>query len=135
VEPVTDYMIDTMALAKYLDDSLPPRADRVFREAEAGRSRLHLPEIALAEFVYLSLKGRIRGSGPVSTVRETVHNLMSSDSISVSGMSAAAWEVFPSLPIREMHDRMIAADAIARRTPLVSNDPAFEAVDSLRVIW
>jgi predicted nucleic acid-binding protein len=132
---VTDHMVDTMALARFLEDSLPSRADRVFREAEAGRCHLWLPEIALAEFVYLALKGRIRGVGPEATVRETVHNLLSSAFITVSPMSAAAWDIFPGLPIREMHDRMIAADAMARKIPLVSNDPAFDAVHPLRVVW
>jgi predicted nucleic acid-binding protein len=128
-------MVDTMALARYLEDSLPPRADKVFRDAEAGRIHLRLPEIALAEFVYLSLNGRIRGGGSQAVVRETVHNLLSSASLTVSSMSAAAWDLFPDLPIREMHDRMIAADALARKIPLVSNDPAFDAVRRLRVIW
>ena len=132
---MTDHTVDTMALARYLEDSLPPRANRVFRDAEAGTTHLHLPEIALAEFVYLSLKGRIRGVESEAAVRETVHHLLSSASLTVSSMPSTAWDLFPALPIREMHDRMIAAEALARKTPLVSNDPGFRAVRQLRVIW
>lgn len=132
---MNDHTIDTMALVRYLEDSLPARADKVFRDAEAGRLRLYLPEIVLAEFVYLSLKGRVRGGPAAFTVSETVHNLLSSDAITVSGMSETAWDLFSTLPIREMHDRMIAADAIARGTPLVSNDPAFDPIEQLRVVW
>jgi predicted nucleic acid-binding protein len=132
---VTDHVVDTVALARFLEDSLPPRADRVFREAEAGRLHLVLPEIALAEFLYLSLKGRIRGADPDATVQETVHNLLSSSFFTVAGMTPAAWDEFLRLPIREMHDRMIAADALARRIPLISNDSAFDAVPQLRVVW
>jgi predicted nucleic acid-binding protein len=61
--------------------------------------------------------------------------VLSSSYITVFSRSTAAWDLFPELPIREMHDRMIAAYALARKIPLVSNDPAFGAVGRLRVIW
>ena len=133
--PLTEYVADTMALVRFLEDDLPPKADRVFEEAEQGRNQVILPQIALAEFVYLSLKGRIRGPGPEFTLRETIQNLLSAGHLTVAAMSPAGWEVFLDLSIREMHDRMIAAEAISRGAPLVSNDPAFDGIHGLRVIW
>jgi predicted nucleic acid-binding protein len=69
VDVLTGHLIDTMAVVRYLDDSLPPHADKVFREAEADRGHLFLPEIALAEFA---------------------HNVLSSPFLSISAMSPRA---------------------------------------------
>ncbi len=57
-----DAVIDTVALVHHLNDSLPPAADKVFRQAEGGGGRLWLPEVALGEFAYLALRGRIPGT-------------------------------------------------------------------------
>lgn len=132
---MTDYVVDTMALAKHLDDTLPPRPARIFREAEGGDGHLLLPEIALAEFVHLSLKGRIPGVQSETSIREVIHNLRASPYLSISAMSPRAWEAFVDLPIPEMHNRMIAADALARRIPVISNDPVFSMIEHLRVVW
>src|SRR5205814_9801189 len=70
VAALTDCVIDTVALVRHLEDDLPRGAGKVFRDAEAGRIRLLLPEIALAEFVYIAPRGRLRTPNPRAIVAE-----------------------------------------------------------------
>jgi predicted nucleic acid-binding protein len=135
VDPLTQYVVDTIAFVRYLEDRLGPKVGRIFDEAEAGRNHLLLPEVALAEFAYVCLKGRLRSTRADLKVRDVLQNLTASDAFTVSGMTAAAWETFVELKIPEMHDRMIAAEAIARRLALISNDTAFDEVPSLVRVW
>ena len=132
---MTEYVVDTVAFVRHLQDKLSSRIGRIFDDAEGGKNHLILPEIALAEFVYISLKGRIRATRPEMKVREVLHNVFASDAFTVSEMSPAAWETFLELPITELHDRMIAAEAVSRRVSLISNDPAFEGIPGLTRIW
>src|SRR5439155_272589 len=88
VDPLTDFLLDTIALVRHLEDSLPDGADRVFREAEGGRSRLFLPEIALGEFLYVALRGRLRASNIRSVVDEVLDQIRASGYLVLSAMSA-----------------------------------------------
>ncbi len=133
--PLTDYIVDTVAFVRYLEDKLPPRADKVFQDAEAGRAHLLLPQIALAEFMYLAMNGRLPVSRPGVQTREVLHNLSASDAFTISSMPPSAWDVFVDLDIPGLHDRMISAEAISRDLPLVSNDDAFKRQDKLTVVW
>jgi predicted nucleic acid-binding protein len=135
VDSVNVYLIDTVAFVRYLQDRLTPKADKVFEGAEAGRTHLLLPQIALAEFLYIALRGRLKGTRSELQVRDVLQNLTASDAFTISAMPASAWDVFTELPIPELHDRMIAAEAIAREIPLLSNDPAFREIPGLATIW
>lgn len=135
MEPLSDYVLDTMALVKHLEDDLPPAADRAFREAEGGRGRLFLPEIALGEFTYVALQGRLRVQDPRAVVDEVVDQVRASSYIALSYLPPAAWDDFLGLEIRELHDRMIAADALHRGLPLITNDPVLRDVSGLHTIW
>ena len=132
---MTQYVIDTVAFVRHLQDTLSPKIERIFDAAEAGRNHLILPEIALAEFVYISLKGRLKATRPALKVRDVLHHVYASEAFTVSGMSSSAWESFLELPIPELHDRLIASDAVSRRAPLISNDPAFDGIPGLARIW
>ena len=57
---LTKYIADTVALARYFEDSLPPKADVAFKEAEEGKSEIFVPEIVVGEFIYIVLKGRLK---------------------------------------------------------------------------
>lgn len=133
--PLSEYLVDTVAFVRYLEDRLPPKADRIFDDAEAGRNHLLLPQIALAEFLYLSLRGRLRGNRPEIQVRDVLHHLSAAEAFTVSAMPPSAWEVFLGLRIPELHDRMIAAEASSRRIPIVSNDTSFDGVDGVTRVW
>ena len=135
MEPLTDFVLDTMALVKHLEDDLPGAADRAFRDAEAGRSRLFLPEIALGEFVYVALRGRLHVPHPRVVVEEVLDQIRAAGHITLSSLPPAAWDVFLRLEIPELHDRTIASDAIHRGLPLITNDPALASLPGLRVVW
>ena len=132
---MTDYVLDTVALVKYLEDELPRAADAVFHGAESGRNKLFLPEIALGEFAYIALRGRLRNVEPTEAVRTIISQVLDSGFIEPSRLRRTGWDRFLALAIRELHDRMIAADALDRHCALVSNDPGFGSISELKLVW
>lgn len=124
-----------MALVKHLEDDLPGAADRAFREAEAGRSRLYLPEIALAEFIYIALRGRLRVPNPRAIVDEVVDQIRAAGHITLSSLPPAAWDIFLALEVPDLHDRMIASDALHRGLPVITSNPSLASAPGLRVVW
>lgn len=135
MDPLTDYVLDTVGLVHYLDDSLPRSADRAVGEAEDGGGRLFLPEIVLGEFVYVALRGRLRSGTPRALVEEFLDQLRGSAFLVPSTMGLAAWRRFVDLAVPELHDRMIAADALARGVAVVTNDLVLASLPGLRTVW
>lgn len=132
---LTGAVIDTVALVRHLDDSLPKPAEAIFRAAESGRGPLYLPEIVLGEFAYLALRGRLKLAHPRAVVEEVVDQVRAAGYIQLSPLPAPGWSIFLDLDVPELHDRLIASDALARGIPLVSNDREFAKVPGLRLIW
>ncbi len=128
-------VIDTVALIHHLDDSLPKRAAEIFRSAEQGRGTLFLPEVAMGEFAYLALRGKLGIENPRAAVDEVLDQVRAGGYIRLSSLGSGGWSVFLGLPVPELHDRMIASDALSRSVPLVSNDPELKGVARLRVVW
>jgi len=124
-----------MALIRHLEDDLPPAAARAFSAAEAGKGRLFLPEIALGEFVCIALRGRLLAANPRAVLAEVLDLVRAADYVSVSCLRPSAWDVFLRIGIPELHDRMIAADAMDRAIPLITSDPAFHRVADLQTVW
>lgn len=133
--PLNEAVIDTVALVRHLDDSLPRAAESVFRTAENGQGTLYLPEIVLGEFAYLALRGRLGLRHPRAVVEEVVDQVRAAGYIRLSALPPAGWSVFLDLDVPELHDRLIASDALARDVPLVSNDRELAKVPGLRVVW
>lgn len=54
------YIADAVAIERYFEDNLPPKADLAFGEAEEGRAEIFVPEIVVGEFIYVAMKGRLK---------------------------------------------------------------------------
>ncbi len=130
---VSRFVVDTNALWWYLraPERLSPAADVVFRLAEAGGTVLVVPAIVVAELYYLSFK--VREALPPSELMEWFER---SGSFVVSDLGAAQLGLLDRLPeIPEMHDRLIAAEALALGVPVVTRDPVIAASPQVQSIW
>lgn len=66
---------------------------------------------------------------------ESTTNVLMSDYPAVTTTPAAAKAEFLRLELSEMHDHLIASEAIARKITLVSGEPVFKTVSRLKLIW
>ena len=127
------FVLDTNALWWYLKapEQLSPSADVIFRLAEAGRATMVVPAVVMAELYYLSMK--VRQPLPPS---ELVEWFDRSGSFVVSDLGRTQLEMLDRLPeIPEMHDRLIAAEALALGVPVVTRDPVIAASPQVQSIW
>ncbi|MHB8371609.1 MAG: PIN domain-containing protein [Thermoplasmataceae archaeon] len=132
---MTDFITDTVALARYLEDSLPNAASAAFGQAERGEGSILVPQIVVGEFIYIAMKGRLKVADPKSSIKLVLEELRGTSFIFQSVFPEEAWDNFLSLEVPELHDRLIASEAQYRNIPLISNDPAFHEIPNLKTIW
>ncbi|MCJ2562602.1 MAG: PIN domain-containing protein [Candidatus Thermoplasmatota archaeon] len=135
MDPLKEYVLDTMALVRLLDDSLPKKANAVIKGAEKGDNLLLVPEVVLGEFLYIALKGRLETEDPVATTEEVLMHLRSSRYVSPVQMDFSCWEAFLEVGLAELHDRIICSIASARNVPLVTDDKEITAWGGVEIIW
>jgi predicted nucleic acid-binding protein len=129
------YVADTVALARYLEDKLPSRADEIFEKAENGLATILVPDICIAEFIYIGLKGRLKVSDPKATIRELLDDLQSSQFLRPVGISSKGWDIFVESTLPELHDRMIYSTAESNEADaIITNDPEI-AASKFPTIW
>jgi len=98
---------------------------------EAGTATIHVPAIVFAEILYLSEKKRI--SLTLRSVEEYIARFPNCRECPLSfGVIQTAAEI---LDISELHDRLIAATARARKGELITNDPIIQASAFVRTCW
>ena len=127
------FVIDTHALWWYLNSSnrLSPAAAAAFMLAASGNATLIVPAIVVAEYHFLSVKVR----EPV-TPSDLLLALTAVRGVEFSALGQEQLEFLDRLPeIPEMHDRLIAADAVIRGAPLVTRDAALIASPQVDTIW
>lgn len=128
------YVVDTVAFVKYLQDELPPAVDKIFKAAERGEDVLFVPQIVMGEFIYLSLRNRLKVEDPIATVREVLRLMDTSGYLRMIDMDTATWEEFIELEVPELHDRMVCAIAKAKNTAVITPDRDI-AKSGIEVIW
>ncbi len=127
------FVIDTHALWWYLNSSsrLSPAAAAAFMLAATGNATLVVPAIVVAEYHFLSVKVR----EPV-TPSDLLLALAAVRGVEFSALGQEQLEFLDRLPeIPEMHDRLIAADAVIRSAPLVTRDALLRASPQIETIW
>jgi len=129
------YIADTVALARYLEDNLPKKANEIFDQAETGNATILLPDIVIAEFIYTGLKGRLKVSDPRATISELLDDLESSDFLRPIGVSLETWRTFIDAKVPELHDRLIYSTAVSNEAfAIITNDPEIMA-SNYPTIW
>ena len=127
------FVVDANALWWYLKlpRRLSPSAEEVFRQAEAGSVVLVVPAIVVAEVYYLSVK-----LGQPFILPNFLNELATVHGMYISDLGRTQLEMLDRLPeIPEMHDRLIAAEALALGAPVVTRDPVIAASSQVQSIW
>lgn len=129
------YVADTVALARYLEDNLPRKADEVFEKAEAGAAIILVPDIVIAEFIYIGLKGRLKVPDPRATISELLSDIETSQFLRAVGMTSSGWSVFVISTLTELHDKLIYSTAVSNHADaIITNDPEIVA-STYQTIW
>lgn len=129
------YVADTVALARYLEDRLPSKAEAAFREAERGSAVIIIPEVVLGEFAYIALKGRLKSRDPESDVREVIREISASSYLTAVAMGSAAWEKFLESNVSELHDRMVYSIASSKAAAaIITSDKELKS-SGFPTIW
>lgn len=131
--PSPTYVVDTHALYWYFrhPDRLGVGADAVFRLAETGNARVVVPAIAVAELYFLSVK-----LGSPFSPSDLFGALDSVAGIDFSDLGRAQLEsldLFTDVP--EMHDRLIAAEAVVLDAVVVTRDEGLAGSRHIRTVW
>ena len=127
------YVVDTHTLFWYFEypHLLSPSADAIFRLAAVGGAQIIVPAIVVAEFYYLTQKA----GNPVPP-SEVLSDINDSREFVFSELGQAQLERMDEVAgVPEMHDRLIAAEALVHQAPVISRDEALRASGAVEIIW
>jgi PIN domain nuclease of toxin-antitoxin system len=126
------YVTDTMALILHLEKrKMPFVAKMPFEEAEKGHAEVYIPAMVLVEIGYLAEKDRIG-----LKLHEVEAHINKYENYKICELN---WQViktaFAITDIKELHDRLIAGNAMMLDIELISNDPIIENSIYVKTIW
>lgn len=122
------YLLDAVALLRYLVDKLPDKADEVFFRAEQGVDVLQAPDVQVAEVLYqVANGGVVAGIQLQDDPQETLRRLVTNGPVGVTSIGERELAVFASeIDLYSMHDGLLAAAHRVQNTKaIVTNDEAF----------
>lgn len=131
--PLPVYVVDTHAFFWYRRDPrrLSAAADAVFRLADGGGAVIIVPAIVVAELFYLTQK-----LGRTMSPADIISDIHHSREFAFSELGQAQLEALESVDgVSEMHDRLIAAEALVHHAPIVSKDHVLRGNPKVEVIW
>jgi len=106
---MNQYIVDTIALARYLENKLPLKVNEIFESAEKGEAQLLITEIVIGELIYTLRKGRLAIEDISVVENQILQELETASYFNFISLDFQAWKRFLELDIPELHDRMIAA--------------------------
>lgn len=128
------YMVDAVAMLRYLVDELPAGADEVFVRAERGIDVALAPDVQLAEVLYqVSSGGVVAGVELRGSPNETLRQLVTNGPVEIAPIGEHELAVFGSeIGHYSMHDGLLVATHRVRGTEaLVTNDEALAAEETI----
>lgn len=131
------YTADAVALLSYLVDALPPRADRIFAEAEAGETVIQAPSTALTEVLYsVSRDKDVRGVTLRGTPEEARGALVGNGPISVAPVSDKELAEYAQIVDEfTIHDALIVASHLAQETDAIITTDGTVREGGFETVW
>jgi hypothetical protein len=131
------YTADAVALLCYLVDSLPPEADRLFAEAEAGETVIHAPGTALAEVLYsVSRDKNVRGITLSGTPEQARSALVRDGPVALASIDDAELVEYAGLTETfSIHDGLVVASHRARDTEAIITPDGVIADSGYETVW
>ena len=131
------YTADAVALLCYLVDSLPPEADRLFAEAEAGETVIHAPGTALAEVLYsVSRDKNVRGITLSGTPEQARSALVRDGPVALAPIDDAELAEYAGLTKTfSIHDGLVVASHRARDTDAIITSDSVIAGSDYETVW
>lgn len=125
------YVSDAVAFLHYLLDRLPRNADRVFREAEAGRALIYLPTIAAAELYYL-----FERKNWMNYWRKLQNRMQEISTIQYYPFDSKVLAFFRKTKATEIHDKIIISTAkMLNAVALITKDRQLINLSEVKTIW
>jgi len=130
------YVTDTIALLAYTTNTLPTKADNIFKKAEQNKALLIIPSICIGEFIYTILKQKpiFEKIPPIETIELLLDIIEHSENLKYTPLTLTSWKTVPTINIPELHDRIIVATYIQENAEaIITNDP--EITKTAKTIW
>ena len=130
------YVTDTIALLAYTTNTLPTKADNIFKKAEQNKALLIIPSICIGEFIYTILKQKpiFEKIPPIETIELLLDIIEHSENLKYTPLTLTSWKAVPTINIPELHDRIIVATYIQENAEaIITNDP--EITKTAKTIW
>ncbi len=130
---MSDYVTDTHSLVWYLTrpQRLGPNATEAFAQVEASTARLIVPVIVIAELILM-----LEHKPAIANLDFILRQIQASPNVSVADLTLVrALDLRTLTAIRDIHDRLIVAEALARGLPLITTDQTITASGLVAVVW
>lgn len=134
---MSTYTADAVSLLVYLVDALPRAADRVFAEAEAGKTVIQAPSTALAEVLYsVSRDKDIRGITLTGTPEDARQALVETGPITVAPVDEAELREYAQIVAElSIHDALIVGSHRARETTAILTTDGVIREAGYETVW
>ena len=132
-----EYVTDTHALvwSMYAPSRLGTVALAAFAAADAGAARIHVPAVVVAATIMVVERGRLPGIA-MAHLLPRLEAMRTSDNyrlLSLLPEVVLASHTLTAIP--DIFDRLIVAEAIHRRTPLISKDAVIRRTALVATVW
>ena len=132
-----DYVADAHAMVWYLfaQSRLGKDAFSVLTDAAAGKARIYLPAVAVAEMIMMIEKRRIPGItiSELEIELELMRNNASYEFLPLFPSTVIQSRTLTAIP--DIFDRLIVAEAVRLGLPLINRDLVIRASGLVTVIW